>query len=149
MVGVHASQGRQALRVDAGYASIDQPQDWLGYDFLKADLYTEARKPLDLYVEIRDEANARLLDPGQLLDCRTAWQEHADHPDQAALRGREIAARPDARPGQDHPTGLWHRRCTGGTLYLDNLRLERDDSPVSACVSRGFMRSTSARTPAP
>ena len=36
--------------------SLDQPQDWLGYDFLKADLYTDARKPMDLYVEIRDTA---------------------------------------------------------------------------------------------
>ena len=55
VVSEHASQGRKALRLDGGFASMDQPQNWLGYDFLKVDLLTEARKPLDLYVEIRDE----------------------------------------------------------------------------------------------
>ncbi len=33
---------------------MGQPQDWLGYDFLKADLYTDAKDPLALLVEIRD-----------------------------------------------------------------------------------------------
>ena len=39
-------------------------------------------------------------------------EEHADHPGQATLRGREIAARADARPGPDHPARLRHRRHT-------------------------------------
>ena len=34
--------------------SMDQPQDWLGYDLLKADIDSEATVPMDLYVEIRD-----------------------------------------------------------------------------------------------
>ncbi len=56
VVAVHASQGRKALRLDRSFVSLDQPQDWRGHDFLKADLYTAAAKPLDLYVEIRDAA---------------------------------------------------------------------------------------------
>ena len=42
VVADHAASGRKALRLDRGYASMDQPQSWLGYDFLKADLFTEA-----------------------------------------------------------------------------------------------------------
>ena len=55
-VALHATDGRKALRVDKGYASLEQAQDWLGYDFLKADLFLDGRKPLNLYVEIRDTA---------------------------------------------------------------------------------------------
>ena len=35
---------------------MDRPQDWTGYDYLKADVYTDAKEPLELYVEIRDTA---------------------------------------------------------------------------------------------
>ena len=38
----------------------------------------------------------RLLDARELQDGRPAGREHAGHPDRAALRGREIAARPAA-----------------------------------------------------
>ena len=31
-----------------------QPQDWLGYDFLKVDCYTDSKDPLSLLVEIHD-----------------------------------------------------------------------------------------------
>ena len=58
--------------------------------------------------------NEGLLDPGQLLHGRAPRQEHADHPAQTALRGREIEARADARPGKDHTPGLRDRRCAGG-----------------------------------
>ncbi len=30
-------------------------QDWSGYDYLKADVFTEAQRPVNLYVEIRDQ----------------------------------------------------------------------------------------------
>ena len=38
VVAMHASEGRKSLRIDKNYASMEQAQDWLGYDFLKADL---------------------------------------------------------------------------------------------------------------
>ena len=52
--GVDDNEGRKALRIDRSYASMDQPQDWLGYDFLKADLDSQATRPMNLTVEIRD-----------------------------------------------------------------------------------------------
>ena len=54
VVAMHATTGRKALRIDRSYVSLDQPQNWLGYDFLKADLYTDAKKPMNLDVEVRD-----------------------------------------------------------------------------------------------
>ena len=110
VVASHASEGRKALRVDKGYASMEQAQDWLGYDFLKADLFTgrsQAAEPLR-----RDprHGDRRLLDPGQLLDGRAAGEEHLDHPGQAALRRRESSAGADADLERDHEAGLRHRR---------------------------------------
>ena len=37
------------------WVSWDGPQDWTGYDFFKADVYTAADEPARLYVEIRDK----------------------------------------------------------------------------------------------
>ena len=56
LVEEHATDGRKALRLAKSYASMSQPQDWSGYDFLKADLHTDSPDPLELYVEIRDTA---------------------------------------------------------------------------------------------
>jgi hypothetical protein len=56
VVAQHATQGHQALRIDSSYVSMDAPEDWTGYDYLKADIYTDAKDPVDLYVEIRDTA---------------------------------------------------------------------------------------------
>ena len=33
---------------------MDAPQNWVGYDYLKADVYTDAKDPLELTVEVRD-----------------------------------------------------------------------------------------------
>jgi hypothetical protein len=52
----HATGGSRALRIDRSYAVMDGDQDWTGYDYLKADLHTDAPDPLRLYVEIRDKS---------------------------------------------------------------------------------------------
>src|SRR6516165_10268301 len=54
LVTAGAPEGRRALRVDRSYVSLDRPQDWLGYDFLKADLDSAAAQPMSLTIEIRD-----------------------------------------------------------------------------------------------
>ena len=56
VVADHASDGAKALRLDKGYAAWDARQDWSGYDYLKADLYSESKGPISLHVEMRDSA---------------------------------------------------------------------------------------------
>jgi hypothetical protein len=34
---------------------MDTPQNWTGYDYVKADCYTDAKRPIELYVEVRDK----------------------------------------------------------------------------------------------
>ncbi len=50
----HATDGRKALRIDRRYVCMDGPQDWTGYDWIKADVHTSATRPLQLYFEVRD-----------------------------------------------------------------------------------------------
>ncbi len=56
VVEAGAPEGRKALRIDRSYASLDRPQDWVGYDFLKAELDSAAAVPMDLAIEVRDTA---------------------------------------------------------------------------------------------
>jgi hypothetical protein len=54
IVEEHATDGKKASRLDRSYMSMDAKQNWAGYDWLKADLYTDAPDPMELTVEIRD-----------------------------------------------------------------------------------------------
>jgi hypothetical protein len=130
VVGVHATEGRKALRVDRGYVSIEEPHNWQGYDFLKADLYTDASKPLDLYVEIHDAATrdywtwvnySTVVPPGKstlIIPVKQLYVGEKSRPGRMLDLGRivrlvfSIGDRPAA------------------PLFLDNLRLERDDAPA-------------------
>ena len=103
VVATHATTGRNALRIDRSYVSLDQPQDWLGYDFLKADLFTDARKPMNLDVEIRDTATRDYWTRVNYSTVVPPGQEHADHPGQATVCRREITARADAELERESP----------------------------------------------
>jgi hypothetical protein len=54
VVAAHATHGSRALRVDRGYVRMDAAQNWAGYDYLKADVVTDAERPLNLTVEVHD-----------------------------------------------------------------------------------------------
>jgi hypothetical protein len=56
VLALHATEGTKALRLDRNYAVMNQPQDWSGYDYIKADVHTDAQRPLDLYFEVHDSA---------------------------------------------------------------------------------------------
>ncbi len=55
LVKEHATDGTQALRLDRNYAALEAPQDWAGYDYLKADVFNPGQEPLELTIEVRDK----------------------------------------------------------------------------------------------
>ncbi len=127
VVAMHASEGRKSLRIDKNYASMEQAQDWSGYDFLKADLFTDAGKPIDLYVEIRDKATdgywtrvnySTVVPPGKST---------------LIIPVKQLYVGEKARPGRMLiVTGITRLVFAIGErppapLFVDNLRLERDD----------------------
>jgi hypothetical protein len=125
----HATSGRRSLRIDQSYVSLDRPQVWQGYDFLKVDLFTTAQKPMDLDIEIRDAQTrdywtrvnySTIVPPGKstlVLPVKQLYVGEKSRP------GRMLNLRAITRLVfgiGDHPIA---------PLFMDNLRLERDDTP--------------------
>ena len=128
IVEEHATEGRKALRIDRSYAGMEGAQDWTGYDYLKADLYTDSQEPLSLYVEIHDAAihdywtrvnYSTVVPPGQstlVLPIKQLYVGEKSRP------GRMLMLNGITRflfSIGDQPSA---------PLFVDNLRLERDES---------------------
>ena len=128
VVASRALEGRKAMRIDGSYVSMDQPQDWLGYDLLKAELDSNAPVPMDLTVEIRDIGTqdywtrvnyVTVVPPGRST---------------LIIPVRQLYVGEKARPGRMLNLGKITRLVFGiaekpaGSLFLDDVRLERDAS---------------------
>ncbi len=128
VVEQHATDGAKALRVDRSYAIMDAPQDWTGYDYLKADLYTDAAEPLQLYVEIRDTATQ---DYWTRVNYTTVVPPGAST---FILPVRQMYVGEKSRPGRPLILSAVTRLVfsigdkPAAPLFIDNLRLERDES---------------------
>ena len=128
----HATDGKKAMRIDKSYVCMDGPQDWTGYDFLKADLYTDAKDPMDLYIEVRDQ---------QTTDYWTRVNYNTVAPPGAStliipVKGLYVGEK--GRPGRMLVLNAITRLVFSipdkppAPLFVDNVRLERDDSPQKA-----------------
>jgi hypothetical protein len=123
-----ALEGRKALRIDRAYVSLDEPQDWAGYDFLKAELQSAAAAPMRLSVEIWD-ASAR--DYWTRVNYETVVPPGRST---LVLPVKQLYVGEKSRPGRMLDLALVTRLVFGigdqppGSLLLDRVRLERDDS---------------------
>lgn len=127
VVKTHATHGENALRIDQKDAVIlEEETDWSDFDYLKADLFWEGTKPLDLYIAIYDK---RTEGYWTRVNYHTAV---APKRSVISLPIKQLFVGEKARPGRglltnavtklvfvvgDHP---------GASLYIDNVRLERD-----------------------
>src|SRR5215469_3855446 len=125
VVSAHATDGSHALRIAKDYAIMRAPQNWDGYDWLKADTFLEGTEPLALTVEIHDTATDgywtrvnynTVVPPGAgtlilpLHQLYVGEKSRPGHP--LILGGITVLAFIIGAP--PHP------------LFLDHLRLERD-----------------------
>ena len=132
VVSEHATEGAKALRIDKGFVAMEGAQSWLGYDYLKVDLFTDAKDVMQLSVEIRDSATdgywtrvnyETVIPPGQstlILPIKTLYVGEKSRP------GRALNLNAITRlvfSLGDNPKA---------PLFIDNLRLERDDSARDA-----------------
>jgi hypothetical protein len=126
VVAEHATEGQKALRVDKDYAVWDGDQDWSGYDYLAVDMFTEAKKPLPLYVELRDQATRdywtrvnynTIVPPGKST---------------LVLPLAQLYVGEKSRPGRNLILSAVNKLVFGlgeapeAAVFFDNLRLERD-----------------------
>jgi hypothetical protein len=131
VVEEHATHGKKALPIDRGFVSLDAGQNWLGYDYLKADVYTDAKAPLELTVEVRDRQTndywtrvnyTTVVPPGPstLIIPTALYVGEKSRPGRPLLR--EAVTRLVFALG-DRPEA---------PLYIDNIRLERDTETSKA-----------------
>jgi hypothetical protein len=126
VVAAHPTDGSKALLVGRPYSAMDSAQDWSAYDYLKVDAYTDASEPLMLTVEIHDK---------ETTNYRTRVNYETVVPPGAStliLLLKQFYVGDRAHPGR----GLILNGITrlvfapgkpdGASLFLDNLRLERD-----------------------
>lgn len=125
VVEQHATDGKRALRIDRSFVSMDKAQDWTGYDYLEADVYTDAKKPLQLYVEVRDRQTrdywtrvnyTTVVPPG----ASTVVIPTALYVGEKSRPGRALLLNAITRlvfSVGDKPEA---------PLYIDNIRLKRD-----------------------
>ncbi|MBM4093865.1 MAG: hypothetical protein FJ276_31335, partial [Planctomycetes bacterium] len=124
----HATDGNNALRIDQSYVVMDGPQDWSGYDYLKADLQLEADEPLQLHVEVRDTATRDYWTRVNYVTVAPPGQSTLVIPVKQLYVGEK------SRPGRmlmlDSITRLVFSigDAPPAPLFLDNVRLERDTS---------------------
>ena len=129
VVAEHATDGAKALRIDKSYVVMMRPQDWTGYDFLKTDVYTDSKVPVPFAVELHDAGTrdywtrvnyGTVVPPGQstlILPVKQLYVGEKSRPGQPLNLGgiTKLVFSIDEKPP--------------APVYIDNLRLERDDSP--------------------
>ena len=105
------------------------PQNWLGYDFLKADFYTDSKDPISLLVEIHDVGTRGYWDRVNYTTVIPPGKSTLVLPVAQLYVGEK------SRPGRMLNLGGVTKLVFGidekppAPVYVDNLRLERDDSP--------------------
>ena len=132
VVAEHATNGTKALRIDRSYVSMDAAQDWTGHDFLKADLYTDAKDPMKLYIEVRDQATTGYWTRVNYMTVAPPGASTVIVPVKQLYVGEK------SRPGRPLILNGITRLVfsipekPAAPLFLDHVRLERDDSPQKA-----------------
>ncbi|MEI6169122.1 MAG: hypothetical protein WCS52_18225 [bacterium] len=129
VVTEHATDGAKALRLDRSYMGLNGPQDWTGYDYLKADIYADAAEPVPIYLEIRDKSTdgywtrvnyETIVPPGQSTLTIPVKQLYVG---EKARPGRMLDLAGVTRLALSHAA-----EKPAGPLFIDNIRLERDDA---------------------
>lgn len=126
VVAKNATEGGKALLIKKN-AIMDSPQNWQGYDYLKADFYSDATEPVNLSVDICDSQTkgywtrynaTTIIPPGKstyILPLKQLYVGEKSRP------GRNVILNEIKRLafGVDNPSS---------PVIMDNVRLERDDS---------------------
>jgi len=127
VVTEHASEGAKALRIDKGWISMEGRQNWSGYDYIKADVYTDAKKPLKVYFEVRDTKTTGYW-------TRVNYNTIVPPGKSTLTIPTNLYVGEKSRPGRPLDVKNITRLVysIGGKpaapLFIDNIRLERDDA---------------------
>jgi hypothetical protein len=127
----HATSGEKSLRVDVGYVILDGPQDWTGYDYLKLDVHTDSESPLRLSVEVRDDKTEGYWTRVNYNAIVVPGSSTVTIPTNLYVGEK---SRPGRRLDREKIVLLAFGigRNPGAPLFIDNVRLEKDESAAAA-----------------
>ena len=131
VVADHATDGAKALKIASGFASMEGKQDWTGFDYLKADVFVEGAEGVKVVVEIRDKDSKDYYTRVNYTTMVPAGKSTLVIPIKQLYVGEK------SRPGRMLEVGSVTRLVfgldgKGGPLFLDNIRLERDEEAAKA-----------------
>jgi hypothetical protein len=124
VVTEHTPAGGHALRLDRDYVTWDGPQDWSGYDFVKADVYNAATEPTHLYFEVQDLGTTDYW-------TRVNYTTILPPGPSTLIVPTDLYVGEKARPGRALDLAHIKRLALNigeakGPVFFANLRLERD-----------------------
>jgi hypothetical protein len=132
IVEEHATDGKKALKLTRSYASMSARQDWAGYDYLKADMYTDAADPMEITIEVRDVGATDYYTRVNYTTIVPPAQSTLIIPVKQLYVGEK------SRPGRMLDVGAVTRLVFAiadkpqAPLFIDNIRLERDEDAAKA-----------------
>ena len=132
IVEEHATDGKKALKLAKSYASMSAKQDWGGYDYLKADLYTDAKDPMNITIEVRDIGTTDYYTRVNYTTIVPPGQSTLIVPIKQLYVGEK------SRPGRGLDAGNVTRLVFAiddkpqAPLFIDNVRVERDEDAAKA-----------------
>ncbi len=120
----HATDGTYSMRLDESYVSMDEVQDWTGFDFIKADVFNAADEPTELYVEARDPGTTGYW-------TRVNYVTVVPQGQSTLIVPTDLYVGEKSRPGRPLDKSKVTRFVFSigeakAPVYFDNLRLERD-----------------------
>ena len=123
--------GGKALRFDGPYAALLGPQNWTGYDFLKIDLLSDSKLPQQIGIEIQDVSTRDYwtrVNYSTIIPPATST---------LVIPVKQLYVGEKARPGRMLDLAgirkfVVIRGDNAPPVSMNNLRLERDESPAQA-----------------
>ena len=132
VVAQHATHGKKAMRLDNRYNNMFGEQVWSGYDYLKLDVYTDAKAPMSFGVCITDTGSSGYW---TWVNYNTKIPPGAST---VVLPIKTLCVGEKARPGRLLDLGGIRRfgliidEKPPAPVFVDNIRLERDDQARKA-----------------
>jgi len=131
IVSEHATDGKKSLKLDKAGAAMETGQDWAGYDFLEADVYSGADAPVEFTIEVRDAETKGYW-------TRVNYVTVAPPGQSTIIMPTAIYVGEKSRPGRPLDKAHVTRLVFGipedskFPIYIDNVRLVRDTAAEEA-----------------
>lgn len=126
VVQEHATNGKSAMKLSQDWAVTRGTFNWVGYDYLKFDAYTDAKEGLTLGVEFSDSATSGYWDRVNYSTIVVPGSSTVIIPLKQLFKGERSRPGGPLNLAEIVKWGLVFYAKPAAPLFVDNIRLERD-----------------------